>query len=488
MKKVTKAQFLSSSVWKLVETFATKGVSLLLSLILARLLLPSDYGIIALTVVFLSLSDLFIQGGFNTALIQKEKVDEADYSTVLVLALAIATVIYVLIFVLSPLVANFFGTELLSSVLRVLGLVVFLQAFASIRTAIVTRNMQFRVLFWCNFIGSILSGVVGIVMALLAFGVWALVAQQFLQQLFALLLLFYKIKWKPVFRFEPKRIKKLFSFSSGVLTSSLLSYVGDSVYSVFFGKAYSVRDLGYLDKGAQLPRQLSLYTFGSLTSVLLPTFSSRQSDPDSLKRLMRKITAFTAYIIFPLMAFLCVSADQIIILLLTEKWLPSVPFLRWSCLYYAATPIMLINVQVFFALGRSYLRVKLETIRFGFLLLLLWLMGFVFRLDMILLVAGQAGIAVLMAALSFIEAQRLVSYNFYEIIEDIFPCALVSIAMLFLGWTVSLLNVHPFWLLLLQAVTCGLFYLFCSRALRLKGFQDVVSIMKTIRLKSGSLI
>jgi len=486
VKKVTKSQFLSSSIWKLVETFATKGVSLILSIILARLLLPADYGIIALTVVFIALSDLFIQGGFNTALIQKKEVDDTDYATVLVLGLVIGSVIYVLIFVFSPFVAHFFGNNQLSNVLRVMGLAVFLQAFASIRTAIVIRNMQFKILFWCNFIGSILSGVIGIVMAMFSFGVWALVAQQLLQQLFVLVLLFYKIRWKPIFRFEVRRIKKLFSFSSGVLLSSLLSYVGDSIYSIFFGKVYSLKELGYCDKGAQLPRQLSLYTFGSLTSVLLPTFSSNQNDPDSLKHITRKVTTFTAYIIFPLMAFMCIAAEPLIVLLLTEKWLPSVDFFRWACLYYAATPIMLINIQMFFALGQSYLRVKLEIIRLSLLLFLLWLMGFLFHLDIIFLVAGQAGVAVLMAVMSFVETKRLVGYRFAEIAADILPSAIVSVMMMLVGWCISLLYPHAFGLIVLEAAVCGLFYISCSKIFRLKGFEDAVNILNMM-LKKNSI-
>ena len=308
MNKISKKQFFEGAFWKIIETVAAKGVSFIVSLVLARLLTPGDYGIIAITTTFTSLSDVLIDGGFSTTLIRKKEVDKLDFNCVFLSSFSIAIVLYALMFFGAPFVVSYYKEPLLKDVLRIVGLMLFMQAFSATRTALIHREMRFKLLFYCNMIGSIISGVAGIIAAEVGLGVWALVIQQLSQQAIVTILLLVKLHWKFEWKFDIKRFKEIFKFSIGVMGGSLLSYAGSSIYNLVIGKKYSVTDLGYSDKGGQLPMQVSLYTFSAMSSVLLPTLSSYQDEKEIFKKIMRKVTSMTAFIVFPLMLGMAVTA------------------------------------------------------------------------------------------------------------------------------------------------------------------------------------
>ena len=426
---VTKKRFALNAVWKILEQFSAKGISMIVSIVLARILSPNDYGLLALTAVFTNLSDILIDGGFGTALVRKETVDEYDYGAVFSVSSSVSILLYAIVFFAAPYVAQYYSSPALTTVLRVIGLTFFIQAFSAVRNGIVNRNMQFKLLFFCNTTASIISGVFGIVAAYSGLGVWALVIQRLSQQTILTILLFIKVKWKIKWKFDLKRIKEMLSFSIGVVGSSLLNYVGGNIYNVAIGKKYSVTDLGYYDKGGQLPMQFSLYTFGAMSSVLLPTISSCQSDLERVKKIIRKVVGMTSFLIIPLMTGMALVSREMIVLLFSEKWLPSVPIMQCSCLYYLATPYMLINVQVFFALGRSHLRVKTEIIRLALMAASLALFGFVLNCSMNELAFVCAVIAVLVSFITYVEVRKLIQYQVAELFGDLWKPALASIIM-----------------------------------------------------------
>ncbi len=439
--QINKRQFAVNSFWKILEQFSAKGISMIVSIVLARILLPSDYGLIALTTVFTNLSDILIDAGFSTTLIRKETVDDYDYSAVFSVSSSMAAVLYVLLFFSAPYVANYYASPDLTLVLRIVGLTFFLQSFSAVRNGIVNRNMQLRLLFICNISASIVSGVIGIAAAYKGFGVWALVAQRLTQQMVSTAILFIKVKWKISWKFDWLRIKQMLSFSMGVVGSSLLYYFGGNIYSVAIGKKYSVTDLSYYDKGDQLPRQFSLYTFGAMSNVLLPTISSSQSDLERVKHIIRKVVGMTSFLIMPLMVGMALVSREMIILLFTDKWLSSVRIMQCACLSYLATPYMLINIQVFFALGKSQLRVKTEIIRLIMLALGLLIFGFALDCSMNVLTLVGAVIAVLIALVTYYEAQKLINYRLREVLKDMWKPAVASITMGAVILTVGV--VHP---------------------------------------------
>lgn len=483
MAKVTKNQFISGAIWKVVEQFSAKGLSMVFSIVLARILEPNDYGLIALTVVFTNLSDILIDGGFSTTLIRKKDVDEYDFSSVWLISVSIATILYTAIFLIAPVVSSYYGEPQLTAVLRVIALLLFIQAFSSVRTAFVNRNMQFKLLFKCNFIGTAISGVLGILAALAGWGVWALVVQRLAQQIILTALLLVKLRWKMVWKFSVSRIKQMLRFSVGVVTSSLINYFSSSLYSLIIGKKYSVEDLGYYDKGGQLPTQVSLYTFGAMSNVLLPTLASYQTDLERVKQIVRKVVQMTTYLIAPMMVGLALVSEETVILLFTDKWLPIVPIMQWNCLYYFATPLMLINVQVFFALGSSGKRVKAELIRLGMMVFGALLFGLVLGCTITELAMFCAVVAVLSAFMTYLDVRTMIGYSFKEHFGDLcLPClsaaimggVIFAVDHLFLSSAITS-NILSLLIKVLIGVTV---YCLLSVTLKLKGFQDVLVILK----------
>ena len=236
------------------------------------------------------------------------------YSCVLTVSLSIATVLYIIFFAVAPVVANYYEEPMFSPVLRVLGLTVFVQAFSATRTAVVNRNMQFKLLCYCHIAASVISGIVGIVCAYKGFGVWAIVVQRLMHNLLVTGLLFIMVKFRIKWQVSLERMKEILNFSAGVVSASLLYFVTNNLYSAVIGKRYSVTDLGYYSKGNQLPEQFSLYTFSAVSGVLLPTISSYQDDIERVKHIIRKVTAFSTYVIFPLMIGMMLTSEELIVL------------------------------------------------------------------------------------------------------------------------------------------------------------------------------
>lgn len=484
MKEINKTQFIHGALWKIIEQFSTKGLSLVFSIFLTRLLLPSAYGLIALTAVFTNLSDILIDGGFSTTLIRKKEVDDYDFSCVLVVSLTLASILYLCIFITAPSVANYYDEPQLSLVLRVIGLILFIQAFSSVRTAIINRNMQFQLLFRCNFLATFLSGILGIAAAYCGCGVWSLVIQRLLQSLISTLLLFRKLKWKIKFQFRFDRFMEIFRFSSGVVVAALINYLSGSLYSLVVGKKYSVTDLGYSDKGAQLPCQISLYTFGAMSNVLLPTLSTYQSEPEKFKRIVRKVVQMTGYLITPMMVGLALIARELIVILFTDTWLPSVFIMQSNCLYYWATPFMLIFIQVFFALGFSHARVKTELVRMVMQILAVVLFGIFlgYSVNQLSFVCGI--VALLSAIVTYFVARPMIDYQVTELVEDLWKpllssgimgAVLLLLDQLFVSSNLVIANV---WAIAVKITVAVCSYYGLSRLLKIQGFDEIQRILR----------
>ena len=429
MEQVSKRTFANSAIWRMAGTIAAKGISFAVSIILARIIMPSDYGIIAIASVFINLSDIFIEGGFTTALVRKKDVDGYDYSSVFFVSLGISAVLYLILFFCSPLLAGYYEESILDSVLKVIGLMFFIQAFSCTRNIYVQRQMKFKLLSICNIIGSVISGVAGVIAAYCGLGVWALVIQQLSQQAIVTILLYCFVRIDIKWGFKWSRVKETFKFSAGVMGASLLNYGGSYLGNLFIGKIYSVEDLGYYDKGGQLPMQASLYTFGSMSGVLLPTLASYQEDIENFKRVFRKVIRMTAFFIFPMMVGMAIVSQELIVVLLTEKWLPALRIMQFSCLYYLATPFMLINISVFYSLGHKYIRIRAELIRLVLILGAIGIFAILLHCSISQLALINAIIAVIAALETYFEVRRLIKYGFKEVFFDFWKPALCSALM-----------------------------------------------------------
>lgn len=327
-KNYTNSKVITSLLWKLMERGGTQGVQFIIQIVLARLLVPNDYGIISLIAIFINLAAVFVQSGFSAALIQKKDANETDFSSVFYLSLLVATLLYIILFFTAPIIASFYGVYQLTSVLRVLEITLFFGVFISIQNAVISKRMQFKKLFFSS-LGSILvSGAVGIVFAYNGFGVWALVAQQLTNQFMSIVILWFTVKWRPKLLFSIERLKGLFLYGWKLLVSSLLDALYMNLRSLIIGKIYNPAMLGFYNRGDQFPQIIVTNINGSIQSVMLPALSAEQDNTKRVKDMVRRSIVTSSFIVFPMMVGLAVVSEPLVKILLTDKWLPCVPFCR----------------------------------------------------------------------------------------------------------------------------------------------------------------
>jgi O-antigen/teichoic acid export membrane protein len=304
-----KSSVITSLLWKFLERVGTQGVQFIVAIVLARLLSPADFGLIALVTVFVAIANVFVQSGLNTALIQKKDADNLDFSTVFYSCLTLACLLYILLFFGAPLIASFYNDlpELIP-VIRVLGLMLPLGALNAVQEAYISRNMMFRKLFYRSVGAIIPSGCIGIICAYSGWGIWSLVVQQLSNSLFVCVIMWFTVKWRPSLSFSIERWRKLFSFGWKLLCSALLDTAYRNVRDLVIGKLFSPADLGYYNRGDQFPKLIIMNVNASIQSVLLPSFSTVQDDLVRLKSLARRSIKIGSFLILPMMAGLAAVA------------------------------------------------------------------------------------------------------------------------------------------------------------------------------------
>lgn len=473
----TKSNILSSLFWKLMERGGTQGIQFIVQIVLARLLSPEEYGIIAIVMVFILLANVFVESGFNTALIQKKDADEVDFSSVLYLSLGVASILYGIIFITAPFIASFYDQPILVKVLRVLSITLFIGAFNSIQNAFVARNMLFKKLFASSLGAVTISGIVGVIAAYSGLGVWALVAQQLTNQLMIAILLWFTVKWRPHLLFSFKRVKVLFSYSSKLLASALIDTLYRELRTLIIGKMYTPLMLGYYNRGKQFPQLIVSNINGSIQSVMLPALSSHQDNRKRVKEMMRRAIVSSSFLIFPMMVGMAVVAEPLVEIVLTDKWLPAVPFLQIACFTFALWPIHTANLQAINAMGRSDIFLRLEIIKkiMGLIILGISLPFGVYAIALGGVFSGLIG--------TFINAypnKELLNYSYKEQWLDIMPSLLISLIM---GGIVYLFNFlsFPAWqVLILQIVSGGIIYILLAKIFKIESFTYLVETMKQL--------
>ncbi len=470
MREVSKTQFASNSLWKFGEIICCKIVSLIISTILARLLMPTAYGVVALTTVFITFSDIFILNGFNVALVRKESVTDIDYSTVTSLSLGFSSILYLIIYFSAPQIASFYKTPELCPVLRVIMLLLFFQAPAAVIRANATRTLQFRKMSVATIIGTTSASVIGLIMAFMGYGVWSLVIQQVLTNVFDFILLMLFFRWRLSFKFDISIAKEMVSFTIGVLGTSFLDFLGNNANSLVIGKAYSSGDLGYYNRGNMYPETISLNVYNSITSVLLPTLASRQNDNEGMKRVVRKVLSVTTYIIFPMMFGLLAVSDYFVRILLTDKWISCVPIMICACLCYSINPIRAIGYNVFYAKGESNKCVQIEVFRCVIMIANLLITILCLKMSIYVLTGINVVVALLVAIITQIMVSKSINYSAKELFADIMPTLVMSSIMVCVVRAVTLVPLGTGLVFLLQIGAGVLVYLLLSVIFRNKSF------------------
>lgn len=466
--------------WKLLELTGAQGVQFVVALLLARLMSPREYGTIGLIMIFITIANVFVQSGFATALIQAPEVREEDYSSVFRISILISIPVYLLLWFGAPLVAAYYETEVLTALLRVMGVVLFPGAVISIQSAYVARNLNFRRLFEATMFAVLLSGAVSVAMAFFHYGVWAMAAQQLVYCFGLMLGLFVAVPWRPRGGFDASRVRLLFHFGWKILLSGLIDTIWNNVYGLIIGKRYSQADLGGYNRGEQFPKLIASNLAAAIQSVLLPAYAKHQGEPGMLKQMMKRSMRLASLVIFPMMAGLAGCAEPLVRVLLTEKWLFCVPYLRVMCLCYAFWPVHVTNLQMVTALGRSDLFLKLELLKklLGTVILVLSL-----RYGIVAMLLLKALDEFLCTFLNAWPLRRLIGYGAGEQYLDMLPSAASALLMGAAVLKLSQVTESAGFALLIQIAAGVLIYVLLSLILNR---ESVRYLWKILRGRGGA--
>lgn len=471
----SKEKVVSAFSWKFVERLSVQGASFLVTLILARLLTPGDYGVIALITVFISLANTFVQGGFNTALIQKKDATQEDFFSVTVFTLLVAIILYVVLFILAPWLAKFYAMPEITNIVRVMSLLLIPAAINSVQVAYVTKDLRFRILSTSSLISTGLAAIIGISMAYCGFGAWALVAQQVSVQLLSCITILIMTKWSPKGRFSAQSIKELIPYGSRILCGNLLVTLFLNLRSMIIGRLYSSEALGFFNRGKQFPQAVMESINGTIQSVLLPVYANEQDHREKMLKMVRLSIQVSSYLIFPMMIGLACVAPALVELLLTDNWLPCVPFLQLFALSYMCQPAQLSTAQAYRATGDSKTTLHLEFARKVAEIVLLVIS---LRYGTIAIALSSVAAGVVALAMAFVPNVRILHYTIREQLADLVPALIMSLAMggsvLWIGQIDS-----SAWLrLVLQVMSGVLVYFLISLIFKPKAFTFILDILK----------
>lgn len=464
-------------IWSAIERYSVQGVQFLLQLIIARLLSPDDYGLIGMLAIFMALSQVFIDGGFSNALIQKKDRTEADYSTVFYINFGISILIYIALFLCAPLIAAFYQQPLLSPITRIYSLNLIINAFAAINKVKLIVAVDFKTQSKISLGSAVISGIVGVACAYSGLGVWTLVVQMLLGSLLNVLLSFYYVRWKPLWIFSIDSFRRLFRFGSKLLIASIIHSVYSNLYNLFIGKLFTPSILGYYTRASHFTQFAGTNVTGVLQRVSFPILSQIQDDDKRLISAYRKYILVSSWATFPIILGLCGVAKPIILVLLTEKWAPCVLYLQILCFAILWDCVTQVNLNLLYVKGRSDWVLKLEIIKksIGFTILAVSMF-----FNMYVICIGQAIYSIVALYLNTHYTKKLFNYGFFAQMKELLPQLLLSLLMSATCIIVSEALIFNPLLSLSVSVVAGIaIYGIGSHLFRLYGYQEFRSILKS---------
>lgn len=477
MEENVKSKAIINFVWRFAERIGAQLVSFVVSVILARMLLPEAYGTIALVMVFITILRVFIDSGLGVALIQKKDADELDFSSVFYFNIVICVVLYIVMYFMAPVLADFYDKEIMLPLIRVISLVLIISGVKNIQQAYVSRNLMFKRFFFSTLGGTLFSAFLGIIMAWRGWGVWALVAQQLSNDAIDTLILWVTVRWRPQKAFSWKRLQSLLSFGWKLLVSSLLDAFYDNIRSLVIGKSYSVTDLAYYNKGQQFPNLIFSNIHASVNSVLLPVMSKAQDEKERVKAMTRKSMRMLAYAMWPLLAGLAICAETLITLLLTDKWLPCVPYIRLFCLVFVFHPVHIANLNAMRAMGEGSAFLRTEAIKKTVdLVILLVTMNY----GVYAMAFGVLLITPVSAWVSAYPNRNILAYPFGEQMRDLLPYMAATGIM---SISIQILKIFPLYgiyMIFIQVIVGLIVYLITSILFRLEILGDLFEVLQRV--------
>ncbi len=467
MNNDLKNKTVTGFLWRLAERVGAQAVTFIVSIVLAWFIVPEDYAIISLVTIFITFCNIFVTSGFGNSLVQKKDTDNLDFSSVFYFNIVFSIAVYALLFFAAPLIGKFYESELLTSVIRVMGVRIIIAAVNSVQQAYVSRKMQFKRFFFSTLGGTVASGVLGIAMAYFGFGVWSVVAQYLFNSFVDTLVLWFTVKWRPERRFSAKRLKGLFSYGWKLLLSGIIDEAYKNIRSLVIGKIYTKDNLALYNNGQKIPDLIVDNVNSSIASVLFPAIAKKQTDREAVRRMTRRSVKIGGYVMIPLMTGLALCAEALVHVILPETWYACIPYIRITCFSSALIPLQTANLQAIKAIGRSDISLKVEIVKKVTCLLI-----FLSVCRMSVMAIAYSTIATGMVSLiinSFPNA-KLLGYRYIDQIIDILPYVLLSAVMGGAVYLVGLLPTASIVVLILQVITGAAVYVALSWLFKIDSF------------------
>lgn len=438
-----------STVWAAVQQFGRMGISFVSNIVLARLLMPEDYGTIGMLTIFIAVSTVFIDSGLGNALIQKKNADEMDYSTIFFFNLGMSVFLYFLLFFAAPAIARFYDTSILCDLIRIYGLVLIINSLSLIQNARLRKQLNFKSLTVSTLIAVIVSTIVGIYLAYKGYGVWSLIMMNLVEPAVRTILLWFQCKWLPKLAFSFASLRSLFRFGGFLLANSLLFTLRRNVLSLVLGKLYTARDLGMYSQAKKL-EEIPITSISSIIEqVSFPVFSKLQDDRDRFKQMQRRSLLLLAFICFPLMFLLTVVAEPLIVFLFTDKWIDAVPYLQVLCFMGVFVCLQAVNANVINAMGHSRLYFKWSVYKTVFLFILIWVGHY---WGIIGLLTSLVIYHFIVYVINAVLASNITQYTLWQQIKDLLPIALISSLIALVVWFLHYMISNNIALLFIQSV------------------------------------
>lgn len=479
MSHSLKAKTVGALSWSLVQELSQRGLQFAIGIVLARLLSPKEFGLLAMLTIFIAVSQALVDSGFGSALIQRKNPSEQDECSVFYFNMFLGACLAGMLCLVAPWIARFYNQPQLTALMRTLSVVLVINSVSVVQNALMVRRLDFKSQALVSATSLTISGTIGLTMAWRGFGVWSLVVQQIANSLVRGVVLWTINSWRPKRQFSFQSLRSLFKFGSGMLGSVLLNNIFENLYSLVIGKVFSAVTLGYYTRAATLQNMASQCPAMVVNRVTFPVFSKLQDEPARLKRGFQKAITTTAFVQFPALVGLAAVAKPLVLVLLTEKWAPAIPYLRLLCFVGLLYPMHLLNLNVLVANGRSDLMLRIELIK---RVLVITNIAVTYRWGVLAMVWGQVVNSVLAFFLNSFYTRRFIGYSVPNQIRDISPYLAAAAAM---GTVVILIELpQTFGNLAQLGVKClagGITYFLICRGFRLPAFSEVVSLFRRAR-------
>lgn len=472
-----KQQTISGIIWTALQKFGTLGISFVSNIILARLLSPDDYGCIGLLAIFIVIAEVFVNGGFAAALIKKKEPTQKDYSTVFLWNIFVSFVFYLLLYLAAPYIASYYNIPLLSSVLRIQGIILIINALSIIQLNVLRKQFAFKKMSIIQLVAAIISVLVAIVLAYNGWNVWSLVIQQLVYGSIIAIILWFTCKWKPSFCFSFKSFKELFCYGAFLLLSDLLNSIYDNIQGLLIGRKYTSNDMGFYTQARKLesvPTQSISYVVNQVT---FPVYAKLQEDKQQLYAAVRKSLRSMNFLNFPLMILMIVVAEPLFILLFSDKWIDSVPYFRILCLSGLVNCLQSVNYQVVCAVGRSKDIFKWNIFKriVGFCFIFI---GIYWGIEGVLY--GMVCSTYLTYIVNALVATPTTGYTVFQQLKDAFPILIISFLSAVIAYPIVEMNgLNHIVVLFLQIMIYSISYLFISKVMKRIELNEYINIIKS---------